>query len=365
MDRVVFRLEEGKRASSLLPTFIELASRYPHRLISAPMAAGKTTLLTQWLAGEGGRITGIVNRVGLCRTLAERFDGFSADKVTVESEPNGRRRVAEDRTVFVPVQGLTAKGSLRDAKDHHIIVDEVQGVLETLCMGDELRGRLRVHTTQAFERLLRRSGSVTYAQADLSDAARGWLARMAQQMNQTLLEIVIETRQSRGRVHPVETADDLNERALAVAESGGSFAYAATDRGDAEAMQRAFRSVGRDSLLVTGDTTTVPEVRAWTQRPNDNPPSILIYNTAVGAGVSIDTRDDGQSRYPMLFVNVRPRPRGVSLQDVMQLIGRVRGKPNTYVYAPSSVWSAVSPVTLAEALDAKRRYADTDARWRS
>lgn len=325
--------------------------RFPLRVLDAPKGGGKTWALAR-VVGE--RAVCVNDRKALVAQIAERFGAEM--RRDPGSMPCAVRHQAENAARIAVTLHTTPRLASRDVGRDTLVVDEAIHVVRTMATGPELAGPRRGEVYEAMLGLLARAGDGWFAQAswEMADVAR--LARMLDLAGRRdrLLYVVVRTPEERGEANEVGSPEALRAAAIEAAGSGPTL-YASTARACCEVVAEDARRLGLDPLVVSARTVHQERVRRWLAAPrSDAEPFVLISPTIV-SGLSIDVRPDGSPEYADVFLEARHWPGGLALDDELQIVARVRGRPRLGWWAPRyavEVRSAEDHAAEAEALAA-------------
>lgn len=309
----------------------ETWERYPLRVLDAPKGGGKTYALARV---TGTRAVCVTDRKALAAQIAAGFGGeFRRDPGSTRQAIRGQ---AEQAPRFSCTLHTTPRLAGRDMRADTLIVDEAIHVLGTLATGAELRGRRRGEVYRAFASAIQRCRDAWFAQAGWDPGELAALVRTVEAAGrgERVLMVVVETPERRGTATEVPNVEALRDAALAAAVVG-PVVYASTSRKAGERVQQEAIRRGLAPLVVSARTLHLPRVQAWLARPTAAEPFVILSPTVV-SGLSIDTRPDGSPAYPHVFMEFCTWPGGLSLDDGLQMVARVRGKPTLTWWASSS-----------------------------
>lgn len=325
--------------------------RFPLRVLDAPKGGGKTWALAR-VVGE--RAVCVNDRKALSAQIAERFGA------ELRREPGSTSRAVRHQAENAPRLAVTLHTTPRlvgrDVSRDTLVVDEAIHVLRTMATGPELAGPRRGEVYEAMLGLLAHARDGWFAQAswEMADVAR--LARVLDLAGRRdrLLYIVVRTPERRGAANEIASPEALRAAALDAAARGPTL-FASTARACCEVVAEEARRLGLDPLVISARTVHQDRVRRWLAAPcADAEPFVLISPTIV-SGLSIDVRADGSPEYADVFLEARHWPGGLALDDELQIVARVRGRPRLGWWAPRyavEVRSAEDHAAEAEALAA-------------
>jgi hypothetical protein len=304
--------------------------RFPLRVLDAPKGGGKTWALAR-VVGE--RAVCVNDRKALAAQIAERFGAEM--RRDPGSTPCAVRHQAENAPRIAVTLHTTPRLVGRDVGRDTLVVDEAIHVIRTMATGQELAGPRRGEVYEAMLGLLARVGDGWFAQAswEMADVAR--LARVLDLAGRRdrLLYVVVRTPEQRGDANEVGSPEALRAAAIEAAGNGPTL-YASTARACCEVVAEDARRLGLDPLVVSARTVHHERVRRWLAAPRaDAEPFVLISPTIV-SGLSIDVRADGSPEYADVFLEARHWPGGLALDDELQIVARVRGRPRLHWHAP-------------------------------
>lgn len=322
---------------------------FPLRVLDAPKGGGKTFALAR-VVGE--RAVCVNDRKALAAQIAERFGA------ELRREPGSTSRAVRHQAENAPRLTVTLHTTPRlvgrDVSRDTLVVDEAIHVLRTLATGPELAGQRRGEVYEALLSLVvgARDGWFAQASWEMSDVAR--LARLLDLAGRRdrLLYVVVRTPEARGPATEIGSPEALRAAAIDAATVGPTL-YASTTRAGCEVVAEDARRLGLDPLVVSARTVHRERVRRWLAAPRADAEQFVLISPTIVSGLSIDVRADGSPEYADVFLEARHWPGGLALDDELQIVARVRGRPRLAWYAPRyaiEVRSAADHATDAENL---------------
>lgn len=325
--------------------------RFPLRVLDAPKGGGKTWALAR-VVGE--RAVCVNDRKALAAQIAERFGAEM--RRDPGSTPCAVRHQAENAPRIAVTLHTTPRLAGRDLGRDTLVVDEAIHVIRTMATGPELAGPRRGEVYEAMLGLLARAGDGWFAQAswEMADVAR--LARVLDLAGRRdgLLYVVVRTPEERGDANEVGSPEALRAAAIEAAGLGPTL-YASTARARCEIVAADARRLGLDPLVVSARTVHQERVRRWLAAPRAGAEPFVLISPTIVSGLSIDVRADGSPEYADVFLEARHWPGGLALDDELQIVARVRGRPRLHWHAPRhavEVRSAEDHAAYAETLAA-------------
>lgn len=316
-------------------------------LVRAAMGSGKTErVLVPFIAqakGEGRHPLAVCHRRSLTAQLATRAgikeyrdlspgeaDTVSALAVCLNSIINPLYAGIVDRT-------------------RAVAVDEASQTLRALATGTVDR---RAAVAERLEQVLRDAGQVVLLDAGIDQITLDYAAKVA--AGRPVILATVKPEPLDVTLHVATREGGRNEvvgRIHAEIAAGGKVVVATDNATEAERVAAAIRAQNPDAatLLITGEDTAEPAVRAFLERPDEEAHKYraIVYSPAISSGVSVTA--PGFAAFGLFFGIIPPL-------EALQQIRRYRPATEIHVaIEPTTGERETRPAELARAaLDASR-----------
>ena len=306
--------------------------------IAASKGTGKTHAIETWakkmLDGDPSfQLTVITHRIALGEQLAERFSAaFYRDH---RSPRDAERTARTARCLVVSAQSL-GKFRARRFDQGMLVVDEAKQVLRALVTPGQGNGIAPGNRRQILDNFLtavRQSQRTYLLDADLSPQILDRIAALTDIPRTKCLFVRNHFVPERGAVVELPTREALFERLRDTARRSKCLAMS-TSKAEAERVDMRLKRAGVKTLLITAGTRATEGVQAFLKDPVDGARDVdvVISSPAIGTGYSLDTLDDSQPLFEFVFLDGLPNR--MHVEDLLQMIARVRGDPTVLFYIP-------------------------------
>jgi hypothetical protein len=297
----------------------------------SPMGTGKTFRLRKEVAevkARGERVLSLGYRNSLQLQMATdlglthiaEVEAGNGDKVRMINKETPYLALCVDSMMHLDIGAW---------KGCHIILDEVESVVEHLLNGSTCRAN-RAELLNRFATLIKGAKRVICADAGLTNSTVDYIEALRGEEATGVINNYRRTEEPRS-VSWYGSCDRLMSKILEDAGNGVRMAIATDSQAEAEVIERLLLGLERRGKRIDSKTKNEPDIELLLARPNEElvklRPDYLIYSPAIAAGVSFDA-DVFDAVY---FVG-----RGVlAPASIMQMLGRVRRNVPWHISAPT------------------------------